>query len=63
VICFLWPEGVSGAAMRQKLQHNTGTVLSQLNACEWNEKLQNACTSVSVCVAMITNVTPLKHPQ
>ncbi|PNF23181.1 hypothetical protein B7P43_G02737 [Cryptotermes secundus] len=47
VIRFLWSEGLSGAAIHQRLSGQYGkSVLLQRSVYEWIEKLKNCCTSV-----------------
>jgi hypothetical protein len=46
VIRFLWSEGVSGAAIHQRLSAQYGnSVLLQWSVYEWIEKLKNGRTS------------------
>ena len=48
VIWFLWSEGVSGAAIHQRLSAKYGSsVLPQWSVYEWIEKLKNGRTNVT----------------
>ena len=48
VVRFLWSEGVSGAAIHQRLSAQCGnSVLPQRSVYEWIEKLKDGCTNVT----------------
>jgi hypothetical protein len=48
VMCFLWPEDVSGAEIHRRLSAQYGkSVLLQRSVYEWIEKIENVLTSVT----------------